>query len=190
MIVFTILCIIALIVVAAVVVHGYSEMLPCDGGEWFLFILYVVGISLCILCIFFFLAIICFVIPLSDITTTEELIETKELRALNDGTAIEGKFSGGIFVSSGRINEKAVYAFYYEDKEDGCIRYGSIPAETTKIYLIGKNEKPKVETYTLHYSRITLLTAPVKVPVKESTIYKFYVPDGSITTDITLDLEK
>ena len=190
MILFTILCIIALIVIVVVVVHGYSEVFPCDGGEWFLFILYVVGISLFILCIFFFLAIICFVIPLSDITTSEELVNTKQLRALNDGSEIEGKFSGGLFVSSGRINEKAIYAFYYEDKEDGCIRYGSIPAETTKIYLIGENEKPRVETYILHYSRITLLTAPVKVPVKESTIYKLYVPDGSITTDIILDLEK
>ena len=190
MIVFTILCIIALIAVVVIFVWDYNDVEPCDFWDWLLFIGIFLAFVLSALLLLCIPAIICFAIPLSDITTTEELIETKELRALNDGTAIEGKFSGEIFVSSGRINEKAVYAFYYEDKEDGCIRYGSIPAETTKIYLIGDNEKPRVETYMLYHSRITLLTAPVKVPVKESTIYKLYVPDGSITTDITLDLEK
>ena len=190
MIVFTILCIIALIAVVAIFAVAYYEIYPCDVGDWLYVIFISLMCSLLALAILFVPTIICFAIPLSDSTTTEELTDTKQLRALNDGSQIEGKFSGSLFVSSGRINEKAVYAFYYEDKKSGGIKYGSIPADTTTIYLIGDNEKPRVETYALYHYRITLLTAPVRVPAKESTIYKLYVPDGSITTDITLDLEK
>ena len=186
MIVFTILCIIALMAIIAIGISWFNDGMLDDALAWIALLFIAIGILLMALLV----AGLCLVIPVSDVTTSEELIDTKELRALNDRTQIEGRFSSGIFVSSGRINEKAVYAFYYEDKESGGIKYGSIPAETTKIYLIGDNEKPRVETYILQYSRITLLTAPVKVPVKESTIYKLYVPDGSITTDITLDLEK
>ena len=108
MILFTILCIIALIAVVVIFAWAYNDVEPCDFWDWLLFIGIFLAFGLAALLLLCIPAIICFAIPLSDITTTEELIETKELRALNDGTAIEGKFSGGIFVSSGRINEKAI----------------------------------------------------------------------------------
>ena len=186
MIVFTILCIIALMAIIAIGISWFNDGMLDDALAWIALLFIAIGILLMALLV----AGLCLVIPVSDVTTSEELIDTKELRALNDRTQIEGRFSSGIFVSSGRINEKAVYAFYYEDKESGGIKYGSIPAETTTIYLIGENEKPKVEEYTLYETYISVLTAPMECTVPSKSIYKLYVPDGSITTDITLDLEK
>ena len=187
MIVFTILCIIALIIIIAIGRVLYAEDFLDDAMGWLIYLF--IGIVV----VFVALLVASFVlqIPVSDVTNTEELIDTRELRALNDRTEIEGKFSGGIFVSSGTINEKPVYAFYYEDKESGGIKYGSIPAEMATIYPIGEIEIPRVEEYTVYRNYISLLTAPMEcsVPSKKS-IYKLYVPDGSITTDITLDLEK
>ena len=186
MIVFTILCIIALIIIIAIGRALYIEGMLNDIFEWVLYIL----IGIVVVFVALLVAVFALSIPVSDVTTSEELIDTKELRALNDRTQIEGRFSSGIFVHSGSINEKPVYAFYYEDKESGGIKYGSIPAETTTIYLIGENEKPKVEEYTLYETYISVLTAPMECTVPSKSIYKLYVPDGSITTDITLDLKK
>ena len=134
MIVFTILCIIALIIIIAIGRALYIEGMLDDIFEWVLYIL----IGIVVVFVALLVASFVLIIPLSDVTTTEDLVDTKQLRALNDRTEIEGKFSGGIFVSSGTINEKPVYAFYYEDKESGGIKYGSIPAEMTTIYPIGE----------------------------------------------------
>ena len=187
MIVFAIICIIALICYIAIGRALYADGLLDDAMGWLLY----VAIGVVVVLMGLLVVVFALIIPVSDVTNTEELIDTKELRALNDRTQIEGRFSSGIFVHSGRINEKPIYAFYYIDKETNGIKYGSIPAETTTIYTIENSDKPRVEEYTLYRNYISLLTAPMEcsVPSKKS-IYKLYVPDGSISNDITLDLQK
>ena len=111
-------------------------------------------------------------------------ISTQEIMSATDGTMVEGNISGGGFLVyhiSGSINENPVYRYYYQ-LEDGGIKLGQIPANLTTIYYIGSNETPYIEASTTRpcYGYYPKTGKHALSNEYSSTIYKLYVPEGSI----------
>lgn len=176
MIVFIIACIISA-VITLILKHKYWDGDPDSLLLSSIAFIVLLIVSICIT-----------VIPIGDTITSEELIDTKELRALNDKTALEGKFRGNIFVTNGYINSVPIYAFYYTTN-DNVVKYGQIDATATDIYIISENETPKLETYTITYKQSKLLFWPSLEAIKKIEHYKLYIPDNAIISDVALDLK-
>lgn len=128
------------------------------------------------------------IIPIGEVTYTDEIVDTKELRALNDKVTTEGHIGGSFIAFSGYINNVPIYAYYYKD-DNNAIKYNQVEADKTDIYLISENETPKIETFERTYQRVILGSFPDVFPVEVDAHYKLYVHDGSIATDITFDLK-
>ena len=121
-------------------------------------------------------------IPSAGITPGDantKIVETDEpvaVVALNDNLSLEGYT--GSFYRTGYVDEELYYYYFYEDGE--VLRQGKIPAEQTSI--VFGDEPCVVEQHWKVYKGF------YKGLDVEST-YILTVPAGSITEDITLDLE-
>lgn len=108
-----------------------------------------------------------------------EIVETDEpvaVVALNDNLSLEGYT--GSFYRTGYVDEELYYYYFYEDGE--VLRQGKIPAEQTSI--IFGDEPCIVEQHWKVYKGFYM-------SINVGSTYILTVPAGSITEDITLDLE-
>ena len=82
--------------------------------------------------------VVAFFIYHSNIKESDEKIVTvtsESIVCVKDGDSVEGEVSGGGFYVYGEVSSKSVYKYYYTI-EDGGIRQGSIPANSTTIYYL------------------------------------------------------
>lgn len=111
-----------------------------------------------------------------DVSTT-----TCTVMCAKDNSSVTGNISGGIFCVQGSVSEKSVYKYYYQ-LEDGGIKQGTIPAESTTIYFVKSGEDAYLETIvTTEYYLNNNNTPATRWNENSKTTYKLYVPEGSIT---------
>ncbi len=109
----------------------------------------------------------------------QELIETVEVSALKDSSVVEGHS----YLFSDYANEEQSY-FYMSNGEYGK-HMDSIPAQNA--YIIENNdETPRIEKYEAGWKSKGwyLLGWPIG-----EDINKIYIPEGSVTTDYSVDME-
>ena len=99
------------------------------------------------------------------------------LVALQDKNAVNGEFHGGLFCSSGYINEKLVYTYAYKTDNDG-IKTQQVDADKSTIYY---DNNPRAEwiTLTRHYWYYS----------DTKTICNIYLPEGSVASGYNVDLK-
>lgn len=140
-------------------------------------IVYIVSVIVVIIAYIVTLGI--YIINLKECENPDVTITKRTILCTNDDYPVTGTISGGIIVK-GKISEESVYRYYYE-LEDGGIKQGSIPADSTTIYYIKSGEEPYFEKIIT----TTYYTDGSKDPTKRvlehsETTYKLYVPRGSI----------
>ena len=109
---------------------------------------------------------------------TYELVETKEIYALEDNITHNGRY----FLGSGTANGDAAY--FYIVEEDFGIKTKS--KDTDYAYIKYTNETPTVEYYDAEFKnpfyKWIVLWGPYDV-------CRFNIPEGSVTSNINVDLE-
>jgi len=103
------------------------------------------------------------------------------LYSLKDGKEINGKMSGGIFCTSGYINEVLYYDVLVS--ENGTLNYKKIPAEKAKIK-IDNNELPSV-TY---YGEVFENGKALDDWTWHKDYYLLVLPENSVYSDMNIDL--
>lgn len=104
-----------------------------------------------------------------------------------DNSLITGEISGGILHVQGSVSEKSVYQYYYQ-LEDGGIKQGKIPVDTTTIYFVKSGEEAYLETIvTTEYSLDNNNTPATRLRERSETTYKLYVPENSIINTFELN---
>jgi len=108
---------------------------------------------------------------------------SKGIFALNDNLNISGKMGGGLFYSSGYINEELYY--YYVSEREGGKYVDKIPAAPTTIYECDENYR--VEHWKKHKEQTGTF---IRLEMSESyDSYKLYVPKETLTSDFTVNLK-
>jgi len=93
---------------------------------------------------------------------------------------------GGGFLLVNPITEKPEYLYYYE-VEAGFVKQGSVRVAKALVKE-SDIEKPRIETYVVELEwQSYLYLAPV--PVHHRTLYKIYVPTGTIVRKFNMGLE-
>ena len=179
----TVLMVAAMICVVLYLRYCYSE-----GMSIFFVIPLTLLVVMLILMVSMLLVFGASMIPIGAITTEDSLESTIELVALNDKTTLEGAMYGGIFITRGYIDTIPTYAYYYK-AENGSIKFGQIPADSTSIYYILDDSLPRIETYHRTESGNTLYHFPTKYTQIVDVYYKLYIPKDAISPDIRLDLD-
>lgn len=100
-----------------------------------------------------------------------------DLKAMSTDSSISGRMYGGIFVTSGYINEKQVFS-YIRDSGDGGSVLRQAPASDSIIYEVS-------ESPTLEYTEYTFGN-PWLHPfsITENRNFVFRVPAGSVSNQI------
>lgn len=119
-----------------------------------------------------------------DVSTT-----TCAIMCAKDNSSISGSMSGSILYVQGSVSGESVYKYYYQ-LEDGGIKQGTIPADSTTIYFIKPGEEAYLEIivtteYYLDYNN----TPVTRCFFSPETTYKLYVPEGSVTNVYEFDAE-
>ena len=108
-------------------------------------------------------------------------ITTCNVICAKDNSSITGGKLGSIFYVQGSISEKSVYKYYYQ-LEDGGIKQGTIPAESTTIYFVEPEKDAYLETTVVTQYYINKNNTPATRQNETSVVtYNLYVPEGSIT---------
>ena len=109
---------------------------------------------------------------------TYELVETKEIYALEDNITHNGRY----FLGSGTANGDAAY--FYIVEEDFGIKTKS--KDTDYAYIKYTNETPTVEYYDVEFKNPFYKWIVLWGPYN---ICRFNIPEGSVTSNINVDLE-
>ena len=106
-----------------------------------------------------------------------------------DNSSIAGSISGSILYVHGSVSEESVYKYYYQ-LEDGGIKQGTIPADSTTIYFVETGEEAFLETVITTEYWINNNNSPATRCLETSeTTYKLYVPEGSVINAYEFDAE-
>ena len=118
-----------------------------------------------------------------EVLVNDEIISNNSLRAISSDVYVEGCVGGGLFVTSGYINSKPVYSYYYLNS-DGFYVQKSIPAESTLIKI--SNETPCV----MHYGDRVRTVYAEFIYCDERYINEYYIiviPENGLSTEIYLE---
>ena len=107
-----------------------------------------------------------------------ELVETKEIYALEDNITHGGRY----FLGSGTANGDAAY--FYVVEEDFGLKTKS--KDTDYAYVKYTNETPTVEYYDAEFKNPFYRWITLWGPYN---ICRFNVPEGSVTSNINVDLQ-
>lgn len=106
-----------------------------------------------------------------------------------DNSSLTGSMYGGILYVHGSVSEESVYKYYYQI-EDGGIKQGTIPVDSTTIYFVKTGEKAYLEKIiTTEYLMNNNNTPATRCLENSKTTYKLYVPEGSVTNVYEFDAE-
>lgn len=157
----------------------------CDSGKF----CYPFGIGIVITVIAFIVTGYIYYHNIEECEIPEVSTTTCNILCAKDNSTIIGNISGSIFYIQGNVSEKSVYKYYYQI-EDGGIKQGTIPANSTTIYFIKPSEAAYLETVVTTEYYINNNYTPATRDIKSSnTSYKLYVPEGSITNVYEFDAE-
>lgn len=119
-----------------------------------------------------------------DVSTT-----SRTVICAKDNSSITGSISGSILYIHGSVSEESVYQYYYQ-LEDGGIKQGTIPAESTTIYFVETGEEPHLDTVvTTKYCKNNNNSPATRCLETSETTYKLYVPEGSVMNVYEFDAE-
>jgi hypothetical protein len=138
------------------------------------------------------LSIICCVISVPFSVPRKEIhIGTEYLVSLQDGKEVEGRITGGIFLTTGYIDMKLVYTGYARSGEG--FKMISVDANKAVVFQ-ANNEKPRVDFYNIVFDMenaywwqkqiYEILLQPKGWSFTKAEIF---IPVGSIIEDFTLD---
>jgi hypothetical protein len=114
------------------------------------------------------------------------VVEQTSIVAMRDNSAIEGHISGGIFFTSGYVDEKPVYTVLI--KTDKGLTTKNYKAEETYIQYIEDGSAPRVETLEMTSTSKAFKFWCGFDPIKNE--YIIWVPaDADIADDFIVDLE-
>jgi hypothetical protein len=108
--------------------------------------------------------------------------------ALKDNKDIDGKFHGGIFISSGYISE-SLYYYYAINTPKGKI-INKVPADITYINELNKNQTPTIECRThkpIHSNEIRDIVMAGMIEWGKECILN--IPEGTLENKFDIDLE-
>jgi len=89
--------------------------------------------------------------------------------------------SGSILHIHRLVSEESVYKYYYQ-LEDGGIKQGIIPEESTTIYFVEAGEESYIETVTITEYWMNNNNSPATLWLEiPKTTYKLHIPEDSIT---------
>lgn len=118
--------------------------------------------------------------------------EVKELYSLKDSVGVKGRSSGNIILTTGYV-ESQLYYFAYIKEPDGGFTTQKFNASFSTIYEYkDASRKPTAErntyTYNWNWKRFHF---PIKTntPTPNIDYWTIYIPEGSITKEINLNLE-
>lgn len=157
--------------------YGMYRNYGMDIFDWFL----AAFLEVVAVCLGFLL---CFIFAITLDATDAEVeyfqVGGTEIYALEDNVASSGRF----YIGSGSQNGSAAYFYVVEDDEWGRkIEHKSVD----NCYVIYDNEgEPRMERWDGNWKSHIVGALTVFSP---STRYKFYVPEGAMTTDINIDLQ-
>lgn len=137
----------------------------------------------------------------SYFVSLETLKETKvtfpvKIVSLRDGSQVEGKIGGNLFLMRGYIGEKE-YFTYYQDNGNGSYSLGKRPAGQSTIWTDVTPETARIDVTDIHrectydslwmYPFVCALDS--QTPPVEFHWADFHVPEGSIKQDFVLDAQ-
>lgn len=139
-----------------------------------------------------FAYIVAFKMYMDNIETSEIpdiKIKKYTLVSAKDGSSINGNMNCYIMYSNGTLSERPVYKYYYKI-EDGGIRMGTIPADSTTIYFLKDGEEPYLEKIlTTSYAINNNDNPPTRYWETTTTTYKLYVPESAVTNAYEFNAE-
>lgn len=100
-----------------------------------------------------------------------------DLIALRTGSAVNGQFSGNIFLSAGYISEDPTFNFLYETSDNG-VKVGQVHADNSVVY---EDEQDAPYYTTFEWVKYDPFWAPFEVNQAET--YAFHVPEGSVVSN-------
>lgn len=118
-----------------------------------------------------------------------EVVKTTPLVSLADGSQINGRFSGGLFLSSGYINQKPSFTWYETSGDNTYVRKGA-KASVSSVHYILDDAKPyytiskEIDSDGDEFFKPWGINDDPRWPKKS---YDFYVPKGSIVESYVLD---
>jgi hypothetical protein len=171
----TIILCVALFTVA--IYYGMYRNYSMDVLDWFL----AAFLEVVAVCLGFLLCLgVAGILNATDAETEYFQVGGTEIYALEDNVASSGRY----YIGSGSQNGSAAYFYVVEDDEWGHkIEHKSVD----NCYIIYDNEgKPRMERWEGNWKNhiagaLTVFSPPTR--------YKFYVPEGTITSDINVDLK-
>lgn len=116
-------------------------------------------------------------------------ITNRTVICAKDTSSFAGSMFGGILYVHGSVSEESVYKYYYQT-EDGGIKQGTIPVDSTTIYFVKPGEEAYLETTTTtEYFMNNNNTPATRLNMSKTKTYKLYVPEGSVTNVYEFDAE-
>lgn len=189
------------IVIAGILVIIFGALLIATNCNWFIIPKISLLISVCLYILFkeygetcdsFMVGIFCtsiaFVVTSIMYNNNFRKCETPDISitrntivCAKDNSSVTGNVFGNILYVHGSISEQSMYKYYYLI-EDGGIKQGSIPANSTTIYFVKPGEKAYLETIvTTEYWLNNNNTPATRCRESSNITYKLYVPEGSVT---------
>ena len=104
-------------------------------------------------------------------------VREHKLSALGSSSEVEGRFSGGIFVSSGYVNEEPVFRYIRSEGNGFVLR--SVSADDTVVYQ--GDYEPRIEITSTEWGNEFLYPWTY-----EYESYALYVPEGSVSNEISV----
>ena len=130
--------------------------------------------------VIFSVTVIIYVDNLEKCEVPEISITSTTVICAKDNDSITGSISGNIWYVPESGKEEAIYKYYYQ-LEDGGIKQGNIPADSTTIYFLKSGEKAHLETIVTTEYWVNYNNSPSTRCFETSEItYKLYVPENSV----------
>ena len=152
--------------------HGYR----CSASDWgaYIAIIFLGGLAGVVISLLASLLISC-----SSAAVDYPLIDTKPIYALQDNVTHGSHYYIGSGVKDGDA------AYFYVTEEDWGMKINS--KDTDYSYVVYDNdEEPRVEIYDGDWANPFIKLLGFIGPKDR---YKFYVPEGTMTTNINIDLQ-
>lgn len=120
-------------------------------------------------------------------TKSENVTYSQQLVSVNDGTGVDGKVSGSIFIISGKVEDTQHFSYYVKET-NGSYRLDKRSAQKSSIWQDSTPETARVDvTDTISKCNTTWYsTFCFKTPT-ELVHADFHIPANSIKEDFVLD---
>lgn len=113
--------------------------------------------------------------------------KTFEMKSIGTSTATQGRFTSSIFLGSGYISQEPVY-YWYGKNPDGSFALANVTAGVSRV-IETTDDKPRAVCRRGVSSWPKFVSGPYD-DANDGTHCTFYVPPGSIASEIDLEIPK